>query len=71
MQLVADEDNPGAFGRHLAQDHKEIVDLLGCQHCRWLVEYKKFRIAIERLDDLDPLAFTNGQLPDFDGWVDC
>ena len=63
MQLVADEDEGVAFGRHPPQRPEQLVDFLGRQHGRRLVENQDGRAAVERLEDFDTLLLADRQLP--------
>ena len=62
--LVRDEDEAAAVVDHLVQDAEEVVDLVRRQHGGRLVEDEERDVSIERLDDLDPLALADGELPD-------
>ena len=64
VELVGDEDQTAPVGGHLTEGDEELVDLLGRQHRGRLVEDQQLGVAVQRLDDLDPLPLTDGQLPD-------
>src|SRR3954468_7968892 len=70
VQLVADEDDAVAFGREPAQDLEDLLGLLGRQDRRRFVEDEHLRIAVERLEDLDPLLPADGHGADLDLGVD-
>ncbi len=55
VQLVADEDDRVALVGQPTQDREDLLGLLGRQHGRRLVEDEDPGVAVERLQDLDPL----------------
>ena len=61
VQLVADEHDAVALGGEPPQDREDLVGLLGRQHGGGFVEDEDPRIAIERLEDLDPLLPADRQ----------
>src|SRR5581483_435570 len=64
VQLVRDEDHGAAVGRHRAERLEERARLLRRKHGGRLVEDQDPRLAIERLQDLDPLLLAERELPD-------
>ena len=70
MQFVADKDQAMPITRHLFEGDKEIINLLWCQHCGWLVENEQGGPAIERFDDLNPLPFPHRQSPYWGAGID-
>src|SRR6185312_5715076 len=63
-QFVRDEDDGGSRLLELPHDHHELVGLLRREHGSGLVEHEHLRFARQRLDDLDPLLQTDGQIFD-------
>ena len=70
VQLVRDEDQAFAIVLHLTQRDEKIIDFGWRQDRRRLIEDEQLCIAVQRLEDLGPLAFANGKLPDTRIWVD-
>ena len=70
VQLVRDEDDGAAVGRHRAQRLEERARLLRRQHGGRLVEDQDARVAVERLEDLDALLLADRELPDAGARVD-
>ncbi len=70
VQLVADEDDGFTFLDHFFQDLKEGVHFLGRQHRGGLVQDENLCAFEKGFDDLDPLLFPHGELPDLQGWID-
>ena len=64
VELVRDEDDGLAFVRHRAQRPEERLGLLRREHGGRLVHDQHARVAIERLQDLDPLLLADRELPD-------
>ncbi len=64
VQLVRDEDHRPPLGGDLAQRLEQAIGLLRRQHRGRLVEDQHTGVAVERLQDLDALLLTHGQLPD-------
>ncbi len=61
VQLVADEDDRFPLGRQAADDREQLAGLLGREDGGRLVEDEDVGVAVEGLEDLDPLL-----LPDRD-----
>ena len=61
VQLVADEDDRVALCLQLAQDAEDLLRLLRRQHRRWLVQHQHPRVAVQGLQDLDPLLPADRQ----------
>ena len=70
VELVADEDDAVALGGEAAQDREDLLGLLGRQDRGRLVEDEDPRIAIERLEDLDPLLPADRQRADLGVGID-
>ena len=70
VQLVADEDDAVALGRQAPQDLEDLLRLLRRQHRGRFVEDEDLRVAVERLQDLDPLLPADRQRADLDLRVD-
>ena len=64
VQLVADEDDRMPLRSKPAQDSEDLLRLLGGEDGGGLVEDEDAGIAVERLEDLDPLLLTDGQSVD-------
>jgi hypothetical protein len=64
VQLVGDDDHRQAAGPQLAQPGEEGVDFLGGEDAGGLVEDHQPGPRHEHLEDLDPLAFADGQVAD-------
>ena len=67
---MADEDDAVALGRETAQDLEDLLGLLGRQDGGRLVEDEDLGVAVERLEDLDPLLPADRQRADLDVRVD-
>ena len=63
LQLVGDEEDGLAAGLEAAQHVEEGVDLAGRQDAGRLVEDENFGVAVEQLEDLDPLLLAHRQCP--------
>ena len=70
VQLVADEDDAVALGRQAPQDLEDLLGLLRRQDRGRLVEDEDLGVAVERLEDLDPLLPADRQRADLDLRVD-
>ncbi len=64
MQLVRDEDDRAPVVGHRPQRLEQRARLLRRQHGGRLVEDQDARLAVERLQDLDPLLLADRELPD-------
>ena len=64
VELVADEDDAVALVREAPQDGEDLLRLLWREHGRRLVEDEDPRLAVERLEDLDPLLPADRQRAD-------
>ena len=62
VQLVGDDHDRESRVDELAHDLEELVHFLGREHCCWLIENQYARLAEERLEDLDPLLHSDGQV---------
>ena len=67
---MADEDDAVALGRQAAQDREDLLGLLGREDGGRLVEDEDPRLAVERLEDLDPLLPADRQRADLGVGVD-
>ena len=70
VQLVADEDDAVALLGEPPQDREDLLGLLRRQDRGRLVEHEDTGVAVERLEDLDPLLPADRQLADLDVRVD-
>ena len=70
VELVADEQDAVTFRGETAQDLEDLLGLLRRQDRGRLVEDQDPRIAIERLEDLDPLLPAHGQGADLGVGID-
>ena len=70
VQLVADEDDAVTLGGEPAQDGEDLLGLLGREDRRRLVEDEDPRLAVEGLEDLDPLLPSDRQAADLGVRVD-
>ena len=70
VELVADEDDAVALGGQAAQDLEDLLGLLGRQDRRRFVEDEDPGVAVEGLEDLDPLLPADRQRPDLGLRVD-
>src|SRR6202171_5665298 len=61
LELVADEDDRAAVLRKVSQELENLLRLARCKHCGRLIEHEDLSIAIEHLQDLDPLLLADGQ----------
>ena len=64
FELVRDEDDRHPTRRQLAHDAEKVLSLLGSEDRRRLIEDQDLRVAIQGLDDLDPLLHADGQFAD-------
>ena len=64
VELVRDEDDGLALVGHRAQGSEERLGLLWREHRGRLVHDQNPGVAIERLQDLDPLLLADRELPD-------
>ncbi len=62
VELVRDEDDRAAPLTESAQDAPELLHLRRREHRRGLVENEETRAAEQRLEDLHPLRFTDGEI---------
>ena len=62
FQLVRDKDDRGALLPQPRHDGKETFDLLGRENSSRLVENQNVGVAVERLDNLYPLAHPDRQI---------
>ena len=60
-QLVADEDDRMTLGGEAPQHQEDVLGLLGRQHRSGFVEDEDPRVAVQRLQDLDPLLPADGE----------
>ena len=67
---MRDEDGRSPFVREALYDLEERFDLLWREHSRWLIQNQQARIAVEQLEDLDALAYANGEFLHALGRVD-
>ena len=70
VQLVADEDDAVALLGEPPQDREDLLGLLGREDGGRLVEDEDPGVAVERLEDLDPLLPADRQVADLDVGVD-
>ncbi len=70
VELVADEHDAVAFAGEPAQDAEDLLGLLGRQHGGRLVEDEDPGVAVERLEDLDPLLPADRQGADLGVGID-
>ena len=71
MELVRDEDDRAPVAGHRANRLEERLGLLRGEHGSRLVEDEDARLLVERLQDLDTLLLTEGELPDPCARIDC
>ena len=71
VQLVADEDDREPLLAQHLEYPEELGSLLRRQHRGRLVQDQDVRLAVQRLDDLDALLLTDGDLVDPCIRVDC
>ena len=64
VELVRDEDDGAALGRHAPEHLEEGLRLLRREHGGGLVEDEQLGLAGEGLDDLDALLLADRELPD-------
>ena len=67
---MRDEDHRPTVGGHLAHVGKQPLGLLRRQNGGRLVEDQDARVAVERLQDLDPLLLAERELPDAGARID-
>ena len=70
VELVADEDDAVALGGQAAQDGEDLLRLLRREHGGRLVEDEDPGVAVERLQDLDPLLPADREVLDLRVGVD-
>ena len=70
VELVGDEDDRRAGLREAADDAEQLLRLERREHGGRLVEDEDVALAVERLEDLDPLAHADGQVLDLRVGVD-
>ncbi len=70
LELVRDEDDGAPVPSQRPKDLEQPVGLLRGEHRRRFVQDEHRRLAVERLDDLDPLQHPDGKLVDARGRVD-
>jgi hypothetical protein len=78
IQLVGDEDHSlvarmaacGGFLDHPAQGLAQFFRFLRRQHGCGLVQNQNIGVAVEGLEDLDPLLFAHAELPDIGVGID-
>ena len=63
-QFVGDQDDGFALIPEPAQDAEQVVGLGGCQNAGGLVQDQDVRMAVERLQDFDPLLHADADLLD-------
>ncbi len=61
---MADENEGVPLVSHSTKRYEQLIHLLRREHSGGLVQDQHRRAAIKRLQDLDPLLFSDGQLPD-------
>src|ERR1700730_11586637 len=61
VQLVADEDDRAAVFREVSQKYEDLLSLTRSEHCGGLIKDQDLRIAVEHLEDLDPLLLPHRQ----------
>src|ERR1700682_4954224 len=61
LELVAVEDDRPAVLRKVSQELENLLRLARCKHCGRLIEHEDLSIAIEHLQDLDPLLLADRQ----------
>ena len=64
VELVGDEDDRRAGRRERPDDPEQLLRLERREHGRRLVEDEDVALAVERLEDLDPLADADRQVLD-------
>ena len=64
VQLVADEDDRLALGRQATDDREQLAGLLWGEDGGRLVEHEDVGVAVEGLEDLDPLLLTDRDVLD-------
>ena len=69
-QLVGDQDDRLPLGLQVLEDAEQVVGLGRGQHARRLVEDQDVALAVERLQDLDPLLQPDRELADHRVGVD-
>ena len=63
-QLVGDQDDRLALAAQAVEDAEQVVGLGRGQHARRLVEDQDVGVAVERLEDLDPLLHADADVLD-------
>ena len=61
-ELVRDEDDRPAVGSQLPHDPEQVLGFIWREHGRGLVQDQHAGLAQERLDDLDSLLDTDGEV---------
>ena len=64
VERVGDEDDRLAVGLELAHVVEQLLDLLGDEHGRRLVQDQDVRAPVEELEDLDPLLLADADVLD-------
>ncbi len=64
VELVGDEDDGGAGLGQAADDPEQLLRLEGRQDGGRLVQHEDVALAVERLEDLHPLAHADGEVLD-------
>ena len=70
VELVGDEDDGGAGLGQAADDPEQLLRLEGRQDGGRLVQHEDVALAVERLEDLHPLAHADGEVLDLGVRVD-
>ncbi len=66
---MADEDDGFALGRHRSERGEKHADFLGGEDGGGLVHDQDLRAAVEHFQNLNPLLFTDTELPDLGAGV--
>ena len=61
-ELMGDKQDALPLGGEIFHDLHELVDLLGGEHCRRLVENQDLIVAVEHFQDLGALLHTDGDI---------
>ena len=70
MQLMRDKHQRVSIIRQLIKDAEQTINLLRGQHSRRLIQNQQSRAFIQRPQNLNPLLFADGKLPDGEMRVD-
>ena len=70
-ELMADEHDRGTILFEAVEHAHELPDLLRGQDGRRLVEHEDPRVPVQRLENLDPLLGTDGDVLDRGVGIDC